>query len=320
MYKVSVVIPIYNVEKYIVRCAESLFKQTMDDIQFIFVDDASPDKSVQLLKQTLERFPQRKPHTIILHHTHNLGLPTARATGLAHVTAPYVAHCDSDDYVEQNMYERLYKCAIQNGSDMVTCGRKVHNINGKEHVSLDKPIPGISLVHSFLYGRLSPCVWTRLTRTDIYRHVYFPTENLFEDGVQTVQLLTYASRITFINDCLYHYVRHPFSLTNDTRPDATERKVQQMVTNYNLIHDFIMEHHLAKEDDFILNKMSIRFLYLPQIAQWEIRRKYLHTFPEINVSLLFTRLVSFRFKITHLLVILGLYPVSKRVYLFFKQK
>ena len=114
MYKVSVVIPVYNVEKYIVRCAESLFQQTLNDIQFIFVDDSSPDNSIALLEETLERFPQRKPQTLILHHTKNLGLPAARATGMAHVEAPYVAHCDSDDYVEPVMYARLYETALQN--------------------------------------------------------------------------------------------------------------------------------------------------------------------------------------------------------------
>ena len=90
------------------------------------------------------------------------------------------------------------------------------------------------------------------------------------------------------------------------------------MANYNLIHDFIMEHHLAKEEDFIIKKMSIRFLYLPQIARWEIRRKYLQTFPEINVSLFFSRLVSFRSKVTHLFVILGLYPIARTIFFFQK--
>ena len=126
MYKVSVVIPVYNVKDYIVRCAESLFNQTLDDMQFIFVDDASPDNSIALLEQTIERFPQRKPHTVILHRPKNLGVPAARATGLARVEAPFVAHCDSDDYVEPTMYAKLYESALRNDSDMVVCARKIH--------------------------------------------------------------------------------------------------------------------------------------------------------------------------------------------------
>ena len=133
MCKVSVVIPVYNVEDCIARCAESLFRQTLDDMQFIFVDDASPDGSVARLEETLERFPRRKSQTVILHHTENRGLPSARATGLALVEAPYVAHCDSDDRVEPEMYARLYECAVKNGSDLVMCGRIVHRPDGREY-------------------------------------------------------------------------------------------------------------------------------------------------------------------------------------------
>ena len=319
MYKVSVVVPIYNVEKYIVRCAESLFKQTLDGIQFIFVDDASPDKSVLLLEQTLEQFPQRKPHTIILHHTHNLGLPTARATGLTHVKAPYVAYCDSDDYVELTMYAKLYDCAVQNDSDMVVCGRIIHNFDGKEYPQFDKPLKGVSVIINYLYGRLTPLVWSRLTRTDIYRRVTFPTENYSEDMVQTAQLFTFASRVFSLNEALYHYIRRPLSLTTDNRQDMIEKKIQQNITNFRLYHDFIMKHHLAKEEDFILAKASIRFLYLPLIARWSIRDKYIHTFPEINFRLLINRKIPLRIMLLHLSVLLGLYPIIRDPYRFFKK-
>ena len=319
MFKVSVVVPIYNVEKYIVRCAESLFQQTLDDIQYVFVDDASPDKRVLLLEQTLERFPQRTPQTIILHHSQNMGLPTARATGLAHVKAPYVAHCDSDDYVEPTMYEKLYECAIKNDSDMVICGRWEHSIDGRIVAATDKPLPKKSLIYSYLYGQLCPCVWQRLTRTDIYRRVFFPTENIYEDVVQTAQLFAFASRVFFLNETLYHHIHRPLSLTTDNRRDMIEKKVQQNITNFFLFHDFIMEHHLAKEEDFVLRKASIRFLYLPLIARWSIRNKYFHTFPEINSCLLISRKVPLRTKLFHLLVLLGLYPIIGETYRFFKK-
>ena len=311
MYKVSVVIPIYNVEKYIERCAESLFKQTLDDMQFIFVDDASPDESVRLLEQTLERFPLRKPHTIILHHARNMGLPTARATGMKYVEAPYVAHCDSDDYVEPTMYEKLYANATQNDSDMVMCGWKMHNIDGNEHSKFNKPLPKDSYVYNFLYGRIKPYVWPRLTKTDIYRKVIFPLEDYFEDGVQTAQLLTYASRISFIDDCLYHYARNPFSISNDRRSDIIEKKMRQCVTNYYWMHDFIVRHHpQIKEKMFALKKESIRFRFFPLIK----RQQYLQTFPELNFTILFYQEFSWQHKVSHFLILLGLYPIVRATY------
>lgn len=315
MYKVSVVIPIYNVEKYIVRCAESLFNQTLDDIQFIFVDDVSPDKSVLLLERTLERFPWRKPHTIILHHPGNMGLPTARLTGLEYVEAPYVAHCDSDDYVEPNMYEKLYERAIQEDSDMVICGWIMHRINGKEHFVFDKPIMKDSFIYNFLCGHLSAYVWARLTRTEIYRRVVFPTENYLEDWVQTAQLLSYASRIVIVNECLYHYVLNPLSITHNRSPDVISEKIRQCIANYCLMHNFVVKHHPVKEEDFISKKEAIRQQFLPLIN----RKQYMHIFPEINYTLLFQGKISWIYRLSHLSVLLGLYPVIRPVYDFGKK-
>lgn len=320
MYKVSVVIPIYNVEEYIVRCAESLFNQTLDDIQFIFVDDASPDKSVSLLEQTLEQFPQRKPHTIILHHSQNMGLPTARATGLAHVKAPYVAHCDSDDYVEPTMYEELYQCATENNSDMVICGWIKHLIDGEEIAMMDKPIPDDSLICNFLYGHFYPSVWPRLTRTDIYRRVQFPKDNYLEDLVQTAQLLTYTSKISFVNDCLYHHIWNFLSITKDMRPDVIGEKFQQCLSNYTLMHDFIVRHHPVKEKDFYLTKRSIRQHFYSFDKLRIIRKQILQAFPNSDILSLFNRRITWRQRISSLLFFLGLHLTVKRVYALINKK
>ena len=320
MYKVSIVIPIYNVENYIVRCAESLFNQTLDDIQFIFVDDATPDKSIVLLEQTLERFPQRKKQTIILHHPTHLGLPTARATGLARVEASYVAHCDSDDYVEPTMYARLYENAQQNNSDMVICGRIFHHADGRVISSFDKPNLKEDLIHNYLYNRMCSFVWCRLTKTDIYRKVHFPSEDYLEDFVQIVQLLTYAKRVSFLNECLYHYIQRPMSITTDTREEVIENKMRQCIINYYLMHDFVVAHHIVKEKDFYYKKYSVRGRFLPQNKKRGFREKYLQTFPELNFRLFSYQNVPLRHKRDHLLVLLGLYPIVKNTYDAFRSR
>lgn len=316
MYKVAVVIPVYNVEQYIVKCAESLFNQTLEDMQFIFVDDASHDNSIPLLEQTLERFPKRKPHTIILHHPQNMGLPTSRATGLALVDAPYVAHCDSDDYVDPTMYAKLYDCAVQNDSDMVVCGRYVQRIDGSEYAEFDNPITNDSYISNFLYGRLSPYVWSRLTKTAIYRRVQFPVANLLEDWVQVAQLLTYSSRITFLNESLYHYGKNPLSISNDMNSEVVIDKMQQSVANYYLMHDFVVKHHNVKEEDFILKKGCIRRRFLLRTKQLNIRRLYLKSFPKPPFSILFHRKLPRHHKLILLLELLGLYSSVRAAYRF----
>ncbi len=97
MLKVSVIIPVYGVEKYIERCTRSLFEQTLDDMEFIFVNDCTKDNSIAIIERIAEEYPLRKSQIHILNHQVNKGLPIARQTGLRVATGEYIAHCDSDD-------------------------------------------------------------------------------------------------------------------------------------------------------------------------------------------------------------------------------
>ena len=108
MPKVSVIIPIYKVEAFIVRCVNSLMRQTLSDIEYIFVNDATPDNSMALLQLTVNSYPERKEQVRIVAHEYNQGLPAARNSGLAVATGKYIFHCDSDDYMEDEMLEQLY--------------------------------------------------------------------------------------------------------------------------------------------------------------------------------------------------------------------
>ena len=104
--KISVCIPVYGVEKYIERCIRSLWEQTMQDgIEFIFVNDCTKDKSIEIIEQVLEEYPHRKKQTTIIHHPKNSGLVAARNTALAHAKGQYIIHCDSDDWCDLDLYE-----------------------------------------------------------------------------------------------------------------------------------------------------------------------------------------------------------------------
>ncbi len=120
--KVSVCIPVYGVEKYIERCARSLFEQTMkDDIEFIFVNDCTPDKSIEILEKVLKEYPNRKNQVKIIHHEVNKGLTGARNTALKHAEGDYIIHCDSDDMVDKCYCENMYKAAVKNKADVSAC-------------------------------------------------------------------------------------------------------------------------------------------------------------------------------------------------------
>ena len=105
--KVSVIVPIYNVEAYIERCAISLFEQTLDDIEYIFVNDCTPDNSMMILSEVLSRYPQRKEQVRIINQPKNQGAAKAREDGIKEARGEYIIHCDSDDWVDKNIYQLL---------------------------------------------------------------------------------------------------------------------------------------------------------------------------------------------------------------------
>ena len=119
MPKVSIIVPVYGVEKYIERCACSLFEQTLDDLEFIFVDDSSPDDSIEKLQTLILKYPNRIPQVRIIRHDVNRGLPAARQTGIRVASGDYIIHCDSDDWIDLDLCETLYLKASENSSDVV---------------------------------------------------------------------------------------------------------------------------------------------------------------------------------------------------------
>ena len=119
--KVSVIIPVYNVEKYMEKCCRSLFGQTLENMEFIFVDDCTPDNSISVIESVLQEYPQRKSQVKITHHDKNRGLPSARNTGLGLAQGNYIIHCDSDDWVAPFMYEKMYARAVAENADIVWC-------------------------------------------------------------------------------------------------------------------------------------------------------------------------------------------------------
>ena len=108
-YKVSVIVPIYKVEKFIEHSVRSLMEQTLPEVEYIFVNDASTDKSFAILKKVISEYTNRVRQIVFLEHKVNKGLPAARNTGLSVATGKYVFHCDSDDFIE--FLEKKHQCS-----------------------------------------------------------------------------------------------------------------------------------------------------------------------------------------------------------------
>lgn len=170
-YKISVIIPIYNVERYIGKCAHSLFGQTLKEIEYIFVDDCSPDKSIQIAQDILSGYSDRAPHVKIIRHAHNSGVAAARTTGMKVATGEYIAHCDPDDWMELDGYEALYHKAKETDADITSC------LYTEEPSSVVKGVAytgcGIEALISgnYTYGLWDKIIQRQLSKTTIYSHL-----------------------------------------------------------------------------------------------------------------------------------------------------
>ena len=135
MPKVSVIIPVYGVEKYIERCARSLFEQTLDDIEYLFIDDCTPDKSIEILKSVMDGYPDRKEHVRIIRHDKNRGLGAARNTAVENCQTEFIMHVDSDDSIEKNTVEIIMGKQAEGDYDIVRFGfNKIYSYNKTKNV------------------------------------------------------------------------------------------------------------------------------------------------------------------------------------------
>ena len=274
MPKISVIVPVYNVEKYIERCARSLFNQTLDEIEFVFVDDCSPDNSIELLKSVISEFPHRQSQVKLCSHSYNKGLPTARKTGVEVATGDYIAHCDSDDWTDPNMYEKMYLTAVSSNSDIVYCDYYVSS--GMTH--------SIVKLSSYSDGLLQGPVWNKLARRELYNFIEFPVENKAEDGAIMTQLSFFANRIMHLNIPLYYYFKNPESICQLPTKDACINRWAQECINTDLRIDFLKKQGAEKKyyREIIMMKYYSLTNLIPFLSDDAVFHLWNEKYPELK--------------------------------------
>ena len=223
--KVSIIVPIYKVEQYIRDCAASVLGQSYPDIQFIFVDDASPDQSVPLLNELIDsRFPELRPRIEIIRKERNEGLPQARLTGLRHATGDYVLHVDSDDSLELDAVEKLVRKALESYADVVYFHVRKTRANGRTHIARDKAYmdPRDFSRDIFLFRAHGYAV-NKFARRSCYREdLFYPTVNMHEDMVLMGQMLFFCDKVALLPEALYNYRRD--NAASETRQGRALRR------------------------------------------------------------------------------------------------
>jgi len=204
MPKVSVIVPVYNTQQYLDKCLTSLVDQTLDDIEIIVVNDGSPDDSEIIIKKYCKKYKNIK-----YYKKENGGLSSARNFGVEKATGVYIGFVDSDDYVELDMYEKLYNKAIATASDVVCCQPKyLYEDKNIIHHYKDLNIFSKSIVDSpLILNQVKSYACNKIYKKELWKNFSFPNQ-YFEDSAIIYNLLLDANKIEVIDEGLYCYRRN----------------------------------------------------------------------------------------------------------------
>ncbi len=255
MAKISVVIPVYNSEKYLEKCLDSLLNQTLNDIEIVLVNDGSRDNSQQII----DRYREKYPDIIKSYTQENSGQASARNRGLEYAGGEFISFIDSDDYMELDAYERAYTKAKETDSDIVCFG--FYEIkNGKKE----------ERNYTFLYedendvryvlNEASP--WNKLIKRSLIEEnsIRFNENRIYEDLELIPQLALYTDKICFMEDRLYNYVIHE---------DSTMR---QKVYNPKLASIYIVMETLKEKFSDTKYKDELEYLYIEHFLHGAVLR------------------------------------------------
>lgn len=290
---ISVITPIYNVEKFISRCAVSLMEQTLTDIEYIFVDDDTPDDSIKVLQEVINRYPDRRGQCKILYHKQNLGLPAARNTGLEVAQGEYIFHCDSDDFVETDMLEQLYHKATETDADIVWCDWWLSFSKNERYMKQPEYPTAEEALKGMLSGVMKFNVWNKLIRRSLYVEsgITFPAGYGMGEDMTIMRLFARASKVAYLPKAFYHYVQQnngAFCKTFSEKHLSDVRHNVSMVTE-DLKHLF----GNALDTELAFFKLDVKFPFLisDDSAKYKLWKEW---YPEANKYIMRNKRLSLR--------------------------
>lgn len=291
---VSVIVPIYKVEDFIEKCVESLMNQTLSDVEYIFVDDASPDNSIPILKKCINKYPHR--NIKIAHHNQNLGLPAARNTGLALATGEYIFHCDSDDFVELDMLESMYRIAKNQNADIIWCDWYLSFKSNERYMIQPEYKTPCDALKGMLAGNMKYNVWNKLIKRTLYtdNHINFPAGYGMGEDMTVIMLFSYAKRVVYLPKAFYHYVKLNSGAFSQT---YSSNHLIELKYNVQRIESFLqMKYGDSFKEYIAFFKLNVKYPFLISNNQkwydlWKL------WYPEANPFIWKNRNISLRIRL-----------------------
>lgn len=264
---ISVLVPVYGVEKYIERCARSLFEQTLTDgVEFIFCNDCTPDNSISILMNIISEYPNIKDRIRIVEHPSNKGLQIARETLVKSSAGDFFIFVDSDDWIELNMLEVLYDKAISSNADFVGCNYYIEKNGKSRHVELNVKQYGQEALKAILDNSLKSFLCMRLIRRDYYDRCnikYYSKITCLEDMLIAIPLHVNATKIEKVEVALYHYDNNTAGMSQLKSLKALESSILAL----NII-----------KDEYVTNNQGLLNIFM---WRWAKTINPLITYPEL---------------------------------------
>lgn len=274
--KISVIVPVYKAEAYLHRCVDSILAQTFKDIEVLLINDGSPDGSGEICNEY-----SHMDSRIRVFHKENGGVSSARQCGLDNAVGEYVIHVDPDDWIEKDMYERMYSVAVDNNADIVGCDFFVE-YNKKDWKVCVQPFfsdPTTCLRLIFEEKLHSGCC-NKLIKRRLFvdNNVFFPEGvNLWEDISTIPKIFYYSKVIKYISSPFYHYVQYnnPNSYTHNCNISSLRQKEKAVKILDKFFNGTIVSNYLC------YLKLSVRLSFI-QAQNGQDRRIYYRLYPEAD--------------------------------------
>lgn len=307
--KVSVIVPIYNIEGFIEKCAMSLMKQTLDDVEYIFVDDASTDKSLSILKNVLAGFPAKMESIHIIQHRKNMGLPSARNSGLEIASGEFIMHCDGDDFIEASMLEQMYACAIENNADFVWCDYYLSFADNERYMPQPSFSSSREALSATLAGTLKYNVWNKLVKRSLYAGLKFPVGRSMGEDMTMIKLLARAKKVYHINEPFYHYIRYNIgALTKSYSASRLEELQKNTEDIISFLKNAIQDTAIETEISWFKLNVKLPFLFT---GEKEDLDRWKEWYPEANRFILSNQNLPIRTRLLQYCASIGMTFINK---------
>ncbi|MBP5334332.1 MAG: glycosyltransferase family 2 protein [Bacteroidales bacterium] len=307
MPKVSAILPVYG-EKYIEQSLRSLLDQTLDDIEFILVDDRSPDSAYDIALEIIgeEQYAHLRDNIKIIRHDVNKGAHIVRRTGWEASTGDYIYQPDSDDLMDRDILRKLWEKAVEGDYDMVECSFWITDAEGNRRRP-ECPEQYIrNAYEDWIVWPGTPTYWNKLFKRSVYENeIIWPKHHYKEDYIIVSQLLTYSRTRAFIDEPLYSYFLNPAgnAISEDIR-----RRIEYSKEQVDILEEFMRGKGLYDRYRTRFTVMKSDILQDAWALPW---REFLKVLPEERAGILTCSGVPLKTRLGHISKLLGIHGISK---------